>query len=638
MLEPGTQIAGYRIDEFIAAGGMGAVYRATQLSLERVVALKLLSEHLSGDLAFRERFRREAVLQAALEHPHIVPVYEAGEHELGLYIAMRFLDGPSLEQLIGTLDRAGAVALLRGIASALDAAHAAGLVHRDLKPQNILVVRDHAYLADFGLTTATGLTSMTSAGQFLGTLDYVSPEQIRDEEPDARSDIYSLGAVLYRCLTGTVPFPRSTKVAVIYAHLEQLPSPASQVAPELPARLDDVLARALAKRAQDRYASAGELVAAVGDALEGVGGVGGVGGGAGAGAPARTGPVSETESTTAASPVTVSPNARPRGGAWPRARPRGGARPRRARAAGIALALAWIAGAGLLAAVAGYAAGRASSSAPSLGATRRLTADGVSVSIPARWSPRTVALPELFPGTFAAAGPAGANAAVAAVGLSRGFGPSMVPQTLRAVPGVPALGSAVRVSGGSEGRIYRFQSPQRRYEILFVPTDHLVATAACIAPRHGPDGGLFARCDELLGGLKARGALALDPRPAYAQFLNSTLGALTAAARPALGRLRGAARAPGQAAAAAALSAAFTSASRVFQTFVKHGLSPPELGVHVGIRNKLAEVAAAYHALGVAAAGGDRVGYRAARQRIGVATQDLAARLYELTRSGYTLS
>ncbi|MGI8714635.1 MAG: serine/threonine-protein kinase, partial [Solirubrobacteraceae bacterium] len=269
MLAAGTMIAGYRVEELIAAGGMGTVYRATQLSLGRVVALKLLSDELGREPAFRARFRREAVLQAALEHPHIVPVYEAGESPHGLYIAMRFLEGANLEQHIARAARRTVLSLLTGIANALDAAHAEGLVHRDLKPQNILVARDHAYLADFGLTAAAGLSSMTSAGHFLGTADYVSPEQIRDEELDARSDVYSLGAVVYRCMTGSVPFPRATRVAVIYAQLEQLPEPASSVARELPASLDPVLARALAKNPAERQASAGELIQAAHAALAG---------------------------------------------------------------------------------------------------------------------------------------------------------------------------------------------------------------------------------------------------------------------------------------------------------------------------------------------------------------------------------
>lgn len=271
MLYPGTVIGGYRIEQFVASGAW-ARSRATQLSLERIVALKLLSGHLSDDPAFRKRFRREAVLQATLEHPNIVPVYEAGESVPGLYIAMRFVNGPDLKELIGELDRRRALRLLAGVASALDAAHAAGLIHRDIKPQNILVFGgEHAHLADFGLTAATGLSSVTQAGQFLGTLDYVSPEQIQDEELDARSDVYSLGAVLYECMTGVVPFPRASKVGVIYAHLEQAPRAARELAPELPPELDAVLARALAKRREERFASAGELIRAAATALEGAG-------------------------------------------------------------------------------------------------------------------------------------------------------------------------------------------------------------------------------------------------------------------------------------------------------------------------------------------------------------------------------
>ena len=267
MLHRGTEIGGYRVEQLIAAGGMGAVYRATQLSLQRIVALKLLSDQLGQDPSFRARFRREAVLQAALEHPHIVPIYEAGESPHGLYIAMRFLEGSSLEPLIGRLPRTELLRLLAEVAGALDAAHAAGLVHRDIKPQNILVSRDHAYLADFGLTTGGGLSSATSSGHFLGTVDYVSPEQIRDEKLDPRSDVYSFGALLYRCMTGSVPFPRSSKVAVIYAQLEQVPPPASELVAELPAALDAVLIRSMAKDPANRYASVGALLRAADSAM-----------------------------------------------------------------------------------------------------------------------------------------------------------------------------------------------------------------------------------------------------------------------------------------------------------------------------------------------------------------------------------
>jgi serine/threonine protein kinase len=210
-MKPGDHVAGYRIESVLGRGGMGVVYEAMQLSLNRTVALKVLYPHLSQDPVFRARFRREGELQASIDHPHIVTVYEAGEAEEGLFLAMRLVRGSTLKDLIVDEELGGedAVRLLKPIADALDTAHAAGLTHRDIKPQNILVgERGHAYLADFGLTRSAADRALTKTGQFVGTIDYVSPEQIRGEAAGTASDVYALTAVLYECLSGTVPFPQ----------------------------------------------------------------------------------------------------------------------------------------------------------------------------------------------------------------------------------------------------------------------------------------------------------------------------------------------------------------------------------------------------------------------------------------------
>ena len=195
MLPIGTTLAGYRIDGVLGQGGMGTVYEATQLSLERVVALKLLAAHLSNDMAFRARFRREGQVQARLEHPHVVTVYEAGETEQGLFIAMRLVRGRTLKDLINDheLDVARTLKILAPVAEALDEAHGLGLIHRDIKPQNVLVGRrDHSFLADFGLTKGPTEASLTKTGHFVGTFDYISPEQISGQPASAASDVYSL--------------------------------------------------------------------------------------------------------------------------------------------------------------------------------------------------------------------------------------------------------------------------------------------------------------------------------------------------------------------------------------------------------------------------------------------------------------
>ena len=259
-----TVVAGYRIDGTLGEGGMGTVYRATQLSLERVVALKVLTAELSADPAFRERFRREGLLQAALDHPHIVTVYEAGETDNRLFLAMRMVEGPTLKELIlrRQLDDRRALRLLTQVAEALDAAHAKGLIHRDVKPQNVLVgAGDHAYLADFGLTKAHDDAAMTETGQFVGTIDYISPEQARGEHATARSDVYALTAVLCECLTGQVPYVQGHRGARAAGPPHRAPTASVAGARRTSRpRWTRWSREGMAKDPEDRPASAGELM------------------------------------------------------------------------------------------------------------------------------------------------------------------------------------------------------------------------------------------------------------------------------------------------------------------------------------------------------------------------------------------
>jgi hypothetical protein len=254
----GTQIAGYRLEELVGKGGMGVVYRAHDVALERSVALKLLSPTLAEDADFRERFLVESRLAASLDHPNVVPIYDAGEVEGQLYLAMRYVEGSDLKELLtteGALEPSRAIAICSQIGDALDAAHARGLVHRDVKPSNVLLdEREHAYLADFGLTRrlsdeAPGFES----GLSLGTPAYVAPEQIEGAEVDGRADQYSLACLLHECLTGEPPFPRSSEAAALFAHLEE--------APPAPAGLEDVIPRAMAKDPADRYQSCRAFIA-----------------------------------------------------------------------------------------------------------------------------------------------------------------------------------------------------------------------------------------------------------------------------------------------------------------------------------------------------------------------------------------
>ncbi|MBE2318828.1 serine/threonine protein kinase [Solirubrobacter sp. CPCC 204708] len=273
MLQTGSLIGNYQIEALLGQGGMGVVYEAIQLSLHRRVALKVITPELSRNDRFQERFRREARSQAALDHPHVVTVHDFGDADGQLYISMQLIKGPSLKDLItrGELDLHRVIRILRPIADALDAAHDAGMIHRDFKPQNILIgSRDHAYLADFGLTQALGQPGLTRTGQFVGTLDYIAPEQIHGRPATRRSDVYAFGAVLFECLTGRVPYERESDAAILFAHVSEPPPRPSEVRPDVPRQVDDVLAHAMAKDPEQRVDSA----TAVMDELEAATGAG----------------------------------------------------------------------------------------------------------------------------------------------------------------------------------------------------------------------------------------------------------------------------------------------------------------------------------------------------------------------------
>jgi serine/threonine protein kinase len=264
VLPRGAQVAGYEVGDVLGRGGMGIVYEARESSTGREVALKVFALANGMDPSFRKRFQREGRIQAAIDHPSIATVYEAGEWEDALFIAMRLVRGPTLKALTiaGGLESERLLRILTPVAAALDAAHAAGLTHRDVKPQNILVGEDdRAFLADFGLTKGHGDTVLTRAGEFVGTIDYCAPEQIRGEPATAAADVYALGAVLYECLTGTVPFPRHTDAAVMYSHLSEPPPWVSEERADLPLAIDQVVRRALAKDPQERQPTAGTLMA-----------------------------------------------------------------------------------------------------------------------------------------------------------------------------------------------------------------------------------------------------------------------------------------------------------------------------------------------------------------------------------------
>jgi DNA-binding beta-propeller fold protein YncE len=320
----GSQIAGYRLEEQIGRGGMAVVYRAYDIRLERNVALKILAPGLARDDAFRRRFARESKAAAAVDHPNIVPVFDAGEADGVLFIAMRFVHGRDARTLLkaeGPLSAGRATDIIAQVASALDAAHARGLVHRDVKPANMLLDttagggRDHVYLSDFGLSKQSfaqiSQTGLTSHGQFLGTFDYVAPEQVEGRPVDGRADAYALACAAFELLTGTPPFQRETGLAGVWAKLSEPPPLLSFCRGDLPEAVDGVMSRALAREPAERFENCGEFAAALRDAC---------GLGPAAPGPPRTMPPVATEvalpAVPAAGPPAV-PAAGPSGSAGP---------------------------------------------------------------------------------------------------------------------------------------------------------------------------------------------------------------------------------------------------------------------------------------------------------------------------------
>jgi len=271
---PGSTFAGYRIEAEAGRGGMGIVYRATQVALGRPVALKLIAANFAGDRSFRERFKREWETAASIDHPNVIPVYEAGEAEEHLFIAMRYVEGLDLANLLARepeLAPERAVRIIAQVASALDAAHARDLVHRDVKPANVLIgAEEHVYLTDFGLTKHASQDALTKTGLFVGSVDYAAPEQIRGEAMDARTDVYSLGCVLFQTLTKRLPYDKPADVAKMYAHVSEPPPLVSAARLDGSTAFDAVVVQAMAKEPDDRYQSAGELAKAAQDALAGV--------------------------------------------------------------------------------------------------------------------------------------------------------------------------------------------------------------------------------------------------------------------------------------------------------------------------------------------------------------------------------
>ena len=267
----GTPFGRYRLVELLGRGGVGEVWRALDTRTDRMVAIKVLLPHFAKDSTFEERFRREAHAAARLNNPHVIPIHDYGEIDGRLFVDMRLIEGHDLQAELaeGPLSPERAVSVVEQIAGALDAAHRIGLVHRDVKPSNILLDGDFAYLIDFGIAQAVTDTGLTLTGTAVGTMDYMAPERFEHKQADARSDVYSLTCVLHQCLTGAKPFPTGIVEGLIASHMFTAPPRPSEIRPDVPTTFDDVIAIGMAKDPDQRYATAKELAAAARRALAG---------------------------------------------------------------------------------------------------------------------------------------------------------------------------------------------------------------------------------------------------------------------------------------------------------------------------------------------------------------------------------
>lgn len=640
-------MAGYRVDGTLGEGGMGTVYRATQLSLNRVVALKLLAQELSDDQGFRTRFEREGQLQAALDHRHIVPVYEAGQTEHGLFLAMRLINGPTLKQLIqnGQLDTRRTLRILAQVANALDEAHSAGLIHRDIKPQNILIDKDdHAYLCDFGLIKSPDdAESLTGTGQFLGTIDYVSPEQIQGEPATAASDCYSLTAVLYECLTGQVPFLRTTEAATVHAHIVDPPPKPTELQPGLPVAIDGVIAAGMAKDPAARPGSASALIRAASAGLAGASPSAqptrltatGDDGGAQGTRLAGIAPAEVTRASAAATPsaaptaLSAAPTAPPvaAGPAEPASQRRaGGAWP-------VALALALAVAAVAAGVLVGHSSKKQRVETPLASSA---AAGHLRLRYPSAWQLSTN--PPTLPGTSFSSPIVLSSAAgtVDAGEVTNGGGPSLLSPGLRDVgTGGPPTGQPVKLGTTAALRYgpLHLRGTTGTVTVYAAPTSAGVATVACTAGT-GTSGDFATACGRVAATLQLIGATAypLGPMPAYARGLAATLTALRSSVAGPLGALRSAGTPGPQAAAARRLGAAYTSAAA---SVSRLAASPRDQPAGGAVSAALRQLASGYGRVATSAAAGNASAYRQAAREVASASTALHRAIAALSALGY---
>jgi hypothetical protein len=641
----GTDLGGYHIETMIGRGGMGVVYRAEDLRLGRKVALKLLAPELAANEGFRERFESESRLAAAIDHPHIIPLYEAGDAEGLVFIVMRFVDGIDLKALLereGPLPLARALTIVGQVGGALDAAHERDLVHRDVKPANVLVatsggveVSEHCYLTDFGLTKDTSQNvGLTGTGQFVGTIAYVAPEQINGATQSGATDQYALGCVLYECLTGHQPFERDNDLDIMWAHLGEDPPSVTQHRPELPPAIDAALARALSKEPGDRYESCAAMVAAIRatSATETV--VGRTVVSSKPQAPAEPAgetrlssqpapgaapvPAGETRLSSPAPPATAPAAAPARG--W------GGF-------AAIAAVLAIVAGIGG-AVIGGSSGGEDAAAVP----TSVAATGGLSLRFPADW--QTQAAPPDIPGLeFQDRIGLAPKTSTVAEGLVAGRIPSNDARLLPAalVPEDRAgARDAVRL-GNADAFRYANLRPEGftgAVTVYVVLTDRGRTAIACHSA--APSARFEARCSGLAASLELTDgkAVALTPSAPYAKALSGLLADLTSdrtAGRSALAAAKTQAR---QAAAASGLAASYATAARKVRALPE----PPAVAdLNAKIATALANVGKAYEGAAAAARSASRERYESARSTIQRAERALRPALAALATLGYAV-